>query len=237
MLQLLGQIALFPYTYEPRGWMFCDGRILSIANNDTLFTLLGTTFGGDGMETFALPDLQALAPRECHYCIAVEGIFKESYHQGLVGETMISARPDNPENLVECAGQTLPTAKYMLLQAYMGTRFGGDASNFKMPDLRDKSPANCHYMMIVKGDDPNSPKRDAFVGELILLPFDVTSSESLRLCNGELLPSKQYTALFSLLGTRFGGDEKQFALPDLRAAAPPKFNYYISLQIVFPSRG
>ena len=54
----LGQISIFPYNFEPRGWALCDGRLMSISQNSALFSLLGTTFGGDGITTFALPDLR-----------------------------------------------------------------------------------------------------------------------------------------------------------------------------------
>ena len=54
----LGQIALVPYNFEPRGWAFCDGRYMSIAQNSALFSLLGTTYRGDGVTTFRLPDLE-----------------------------------------------------------------------------------------------------------------------------------------------------------------------------------
>jgi microcystin-dependent protein len=54
----LGEIRLFPYDFAPVGWAPCDGRLLSIALNSALFSLLGTTYGGDGKTTFALPDLR-----------------------------------------------------------------------------------------------------------------------------------------------------------------------------------
>lgn len=54
----LGEIKIVPYTFPPRGWAFCNGQILSIAQNSPLFSLLGTTYGGNGQTTFALPDLQ-----------------------------------------------------------------------------------------------------------------------------------------------------------------------------------
>lgn len=54
----IGQIAIFPYNFAPRGWAPCDGRLLSIAQNTALFSLLGTTYGGNGQTTFALPDLR-----------------------------------------------------------------------------------------------------------------------------------------------------------------------------------
>jgi microcystin-dependent protein len=55
----LGQISIFPYNFAPRNWAFCQGQILSIAQNTALFSLLGTTYGGNGQTTFALPDLRS----------------------------------------------------------------------------------------------------------------------------------------------------------------------------------
>ena len=54
----LGEIRIFPYNFAPRGWAFCQGQILAIAQNTALFSLLGTTYGGNGQTTFALPDLR-----------------------------------------------------------------------------------------------------------------------------------------------------------------------------------
>lgn len=54
----LGQISMFGFGFAPRGWATCDGQILSIAQNTALFSLLGTTYGGNGQTTFALPDLR-----------------------------------------------------------------------------------------------------------------------------------------------------------------------------------
>jgi microcystin-dependent protein len=58
----LGQIYLVPYNFAPRGFAFCAGQILPIAQNTALFSLLGTTYGGNGQTTFALPDLRGRVP-------------------------------------------------------------------------------------------------------------------------------------------------------------------------------
>ncbi|MHB8628923.1 MAG: phage tail protein [Aggregatilineales bacterium] len=58
----VGEIRLFAGNFAPAGWMFCDGQVLPIAQNDTLFNLIGTTYGGDGQSTFALPDLRGRLP-------------------------------------------------------------------------------------------------------------------------------------------------------------------------------
>jgi microcystin-dependent protein len=58
----LGMIILVPYNFAPRGWAFCDGSLFSISQNTALFSLLGTTYGGNGVTTFALPDLRGRVP-------------------------------------------------------------------------------------------------------------------------------------------------------------------------------
>ena len=58
----LGQIIYAGFNFAPQGWAFCDGSLQSIAENSPLFSLIGTTFGGDGVNTFALPDLRSRVP-------------------------------------------------------------------------------------------------------------------------------------------------------------------------------
>ena len=58
----IGEIRMFGGTFAPAGWAFCDGQLLSIAGNNALFNLIGTTYGGDGVQTFALPDLRGRVP-------------------------------------------------------------------------------------------------------------------------------------------------------------------------------
>ena len=58
----VGEIRMFAGNFNPAGWMFCDGQLLPISENETLFQLIGTTYGGDGESTFALPNLQSRVP-------------------------------------------------------------------------------------------------------------------------------------------------------------------------------
>lgn len=62
MEPLLGQIIMFGGNFAPRGWEFCNGQLLPISQNQALFSLLGTIYGGDGRTTFALPDLRSRVP-------------------------------------------------------------------------------------------------------------------------------------------------------------------------------
>jgi len=87
----IGEICQYPYTFAPKGWAFCHGQTMSIQQYTALFSLLGTTYGGDGRVTFNLPDLR---PKDANgnvvqlqvgetyegkvymeYCIALQGIY------------------------------------------------------------------------------------------------------------------------------------------------------------------
>ena len=58
----VAEIRVFPFNFAPKGWAWCDGQLLPLSQNTALFSLLGTTYGGDGRSNFALPDLQGRAP-------------------------------------------------------------------------------------------------------------------------------------------------------------------------------
>src|SRR5205809_5650444 len=60
----VAEIRIFGFNFAPRGWAFCAGQILPISQNTALFSLLGTTYGGDGKSTFALPNMQGNAPMQ-----------------------------------------------------------------------------------------------------------------------------------------------------------------------------
>jgi microcystin-dependent protein len=62
MTAYVGEIRLFAGNFAPAGWAFCDGQLMAISENDTLFIVIGTTYGGDGQATFALPDLRGRVP-------------------------------------------------------------------------------------------------------------------------------------------------------------------------------
>jgi microcystin-dependent protein len=58
----VAEIRIFPFNFAPKGWAWCDGQLMPLSQNTALFSLLGTTYGGDGKSNFALPDLQGRAP-------------------------------------------------------------------------------------------------------------------------------------------------------------------------------
>src|SRR5882757_9592847 len=60
--QFVAEVRIFPFNFAPKGWAWCNGQLMPLSQNTALFSLLGTTYGGDGKSTFALPDLQGNAP-------------------------------------------------------------------------------------------------------------------------------------------------------------------------------
>ena len=80
MTPYLGQIALVAFNFAPQGWALCNGQLLSIAQNTALYSLLGTTYGGDGQATFALPNLQSRIPLH-----QGQGVSTSNYQIGQIG--------------------------------------------------------------------------------------------------------------------------------------------------------
>src|SRR2546426_1870983 len=86
----LGMIILVPYAFAPRGWAFCNGQILPIAQNTALFSLLGTMYGGNGQTTFALPNLQNRSPM--HYGTFSGITYFQGESAGSETETLITSQ-------------------------------------------------------------------------------------------------------------------------------------------------
>lgn len=78
-LPFVGEIKLVPYNFAPLGWLFCHGQVLPIGQYETLFNLIGTTYGGDGQTTFALPDLRGrtVLGRNSAYMLGEQGGLEE----------------------------------------------------------------------------------------------------------------------------------------------------------------
>lgn len=84
----IGEVRMFGGTFAPDGWAMCDGRLLSIANFEALYALLGTTYGGDGVNTFAVPDLRGRVPLHKSFTMpvgqlgGVESVLLQSMEMG-----------------------------------------------------------------------------------------------------------------------------------------------------------
>ena len=107
----VAEIRIFPFNFAPRGWAMCNGQLLPISQNTALFSLLGTTYGGDGKTTFALPNLQGSAPM--HWGQSSTGTYYDLGQQsGVEAVTLIQSElPNHPHQASAASdgGQTSPT--------------------------------------------------------------------------------------------------------------------------------
>jgi len=161
----IGTVAMFAGDFAPAGWALCNGDLLWIADNVELFSLIGTTYGGDGEVTFALPQLKAtgviglgpglelgqLAPGAVpglvmNYLICTSGVVPPPEGKGafpddwpFVGQVVASAGGAVPRGWAACDGKLLAVNSNRPLFDLLGNSYGGDGkTNFALPDLRGK---------------------------------------------------------------------------------------------------
>jgi microcystin-dependent protein len=147
MSPYIGEIRMFGFNFAPLGWSPCDGRLFPINDNQALFSLVGTTFGGDGKTDFALPDLRGMvAPfKPLTFCIAMEGVYpamgepdpNADVPSAFISEVRMFGFNSAPLGWASCDGQLLPIGEHLALFDLLGTTFGGDGQhNLALPDLR-----------------------------------------------------------------------------------------------------
>ena len=112
----VGEIRMFAGNFAPAGWMFCEGQLLPISENETLFNLIGTTYGGDGQSTFGLPDLRGRLPIHFGngFTLAETGGVEEvtltvqqipAHTHPMLGSTDIANTPNPGNSVVGRSGQ------------------------------------------------------------------------------------------------------------------------------------
>ena len=196
----IGEIRAFASPGLPLNWDPADGQLVSIAGNTALFSLYGTTFGGDGVTTFGLPDLRS---RDAIHEGTGPGLTPRSLGQQLGTEEHTLSPSQIPVH-----DHTLPPS------ADLTGLTGGSQSHTNMqPSLV------LNYMIALQGAFPSGPgggTAEPYIGQIKIFGGTFTPAGWAPL-DGQLLPISQNTALFSLLGTIYGGDGRTtFGLPDLR---------------------
>lgn len=136
----LGEIRLFSYNWPPRGWALCQGQILPISQNTALFSLLGTTYGGNGVSTFALPDMRGRTPIH----------FGPTYTQGEI---------DGVENVTLTSTQ-MPMHTHTMTGAASADAIKPIGYVF----ASESSSANPHYAADSGAQQPLNPTAVQFVG-------------------------------------------------------------------------
>ena len=164
-MPFLGEVRRFAFNFAPRGWATCDGQSLPINQNQALYSLIGTTYGGGGNNTFSLPDLRGrtavhmdgsagaigakgggVGPSQpfgtiC-FCVAIEGLYpspgdRASYYpeEPYVGEVRLFGGNFAPVGWAICDGRELHVSENETLFNLIGTTYGGGGELFKLPKL------------------------------------------------------------------------------------------------------
>ena len=106
----LGEIKIISWNFPPKGWTFCDGQLLPINQNQALFSILGTTYGGDGMRTFGLPNLQGRTPFHVGNGIVLGEMGGETTHTLNISElpahTHVPAATSGPPTVGSASGNS-----------------------------------------------------------------------------------------------------------------------------------
>lgn len=123
----LAEIRIVGFNFAPRGWAFCDGQIIPINQNQSLYSLLGTTYGGDGRTSFALPDLRGRTP------IHVGNSHPQGERGGAETHTLqVSEMPQHPHNVQIENADGVNTLGTSLTNSKFETRFTDGAANKNM---------------------------------------------------------------------------------------------------------
>jgi microcystin-dependent protein len=146
----VGEIRMFGGNFAPAGWAFCNGQTMSIAENSTLFNLIGTTYGGDGVQTFNLPDLQGRLP------VHIGNGFVQGQRAGEENHTLNVQEIPNHSHTVSAKGQATTNS------VSGGVYAGGGLKAYKAAPAATMNPA------VVQNNSGGQPHQN-------MMPFVVVS--------------------------------------------------------------
>ena len=197
----IGQVATFAGDYVPEGWRPADGSLLTIAGHASLYSVIGTTYGGDGVTTFALPDLR--------------------------GRTIVGVGTGTglaPVTLGEAFGSATTVLSLGQMAGHDHGLPGGGATGAAggaTPVSNAQPSLGLTYLVATLGaypprDAPELSSDQIYLGEIVAFAGGYVPN-GFALADGSLLSIATNSALFSLFGTNYGGNgTTTFALPDLR---------------------
>lgn len=198
----LGEVRLFAGNFAPLGWAFCHGQLLSVID-DPLFNVIGTIYGGDGENTFALPDLR--------------------------GRTVVGSG-DGPEGITRVVGESGGDVQRTLTQTHLafhshplpypdfasGITGVGDA----YPNMQPYLVMSALFRIIGNFPYPDQPASDPMLAQFSLFAGNY-SLNGLPFAAGQFLPINQYQDLYSVILTNYGGNGTvSFAIPNLKGRTP-----------------
>jgi microcystin-dependent protein len=143
--QFVAEIRIFPFNFPPTGWAFCDGQVMPISQNTALFSLLGTTYGGNGQSTFALPNLQGSLPMQQSSFGAPGGLTPRELGEQIGTETVTLLSSEIPVHThiaqASIADGTEQAPGQQLLAAGVGVGAYADAANLTQLHPQATAPA------------------------------------------------------------------------------------------------
>src|SRR4029453_12176523 len=170
----VGEIRMFGGNFAPAGWAFCDGQLMPISENDTLFNLIGTTYGGDGQETFALPDLQGRIPM--HAGTGSDGITYQLGEKGGVETVTLSVNKILAHNHIPVASAnagTVPNPGGAIFAAG-----GGGEQMYSTPPNPPGGTLNANGILPTGGSQPHENVAPYLCVNFILSLFGVFPSQT-----------------------------------------------------------
>ena len=200
----VGEVVPFAGNFAPGGWALADGQLIPINQNTALFSILGTTYGGDGITDFALPDLRG------------RSVIGAGQGPGLTNR-----------NLGETTGVAQMSLTDAEMPAHTHTLPGGGVTGSEggnQPYTNMKPSLAMNFSVSLQGIFPSQggggTTSSPFVGEVNLFAGNFSFADA-PAASGQLLPINQNPVAFDLLGTTYGGDGiNTFALPDLQGRTP-----------------
>lgn len=236
---MIGEVRVFAGNYEVYGFAFCSGQTINIASNTALFSLLGTTYGGNGTTTFALPNLQTRAvigkgqaPGLSNYVQGQTGgnatVSLTTANLPLHGHTFtipgsqVAANADTPAGTVPAVAATnaysTATDAAMAANSLTTTLQPAGATNVT-PQNNMQPYLGLNFIIGMQGLYQGA--EEPYLGEIRMIAGTRLPDYDWLPCDGRLLSIAEYDALYALLGTTYGGDGvNTFALPDLRGRIP-----------------
>jgi microcystin-dependent protein len=222
------EMRIFPYNTIPSGWMVCEGQLMSINTNPSLYTLIGNTYGGDGRSTFALPDLRGRAPMNNSPTMPLGQTGGEATHTLTVAEMpqhshVAVAAKDIPNANTPAGNYWASNTGYNPYNAKADTQMAGTALMSTGGDVAHENMApyvTAVICMAIQGVYPlGAGMSDQYIGEVRMFGGQGVPTGWAK-CDGSLLNISANTALFSLLGTFYGGNgTTNFGLPSLSGRA------------------
>ncbi|MBP1977892.1 phage tail protein [Cohnella thailandensis] len=225
----VGEIRVFAHGAVPAGWLPCNGQQLDVQTHYALFTILGTQFGGDGIKTFALPDLQGRVPlcpspsiapgsaggSEEHALTIAE--MPGHAHRLFAGTDTATVLPDEAAWGFSSSVSYRSESNTTMSRHALAVAGGNQAHSNMQPYL------SLNYCVCERGIYPQAEggfSDDPFVGEIRLFA-GTFAPYGWAFCDGQSMNIRDYMALASVIYVTYGGDgQTTFKLPDLRGYAP-----------------